>query len=163
MKSEKEKALERVLEIETTTRKLQEETASLRKIIESPETKTADPISDFNKEQDIYDHLKVSPCHDVLNIAGFDAEQIKVVKALIKKMRFCEAYNGRKKLLITDRRYYNWYVNTAGAGLVFGSSNYNDDYALLNSPSRLSFFKDEHRADALKKFPELDLDIIDLK
>lgn len=162
MQSEKQKALERVAEIEATTKKLQDETASLRKIIESPEDKT-DPLEKFNKVQDIYSHLKVNPEQDVLNIAGFDAEQIKVVKAVIKKMRVCEAYNGRKKLLITDRRYYNWYINRAGSGLVFHNSSYDDGYADLTSASRLSFGKDEHRKDALLKFPELDLDIIDLK
>jgi hypothetical protein len=122
-------------------------------------------VSDeINNINDIYKKLNCNPDKDVLNIDGFDEGQTNVIRAIIKKMRVCEVYNGAKKLTFQNQRWYNWYKKgSAGAGLVFLSSGYGGGRAVAGSAARLSLKDQKSLDDVRKKFPELDLDIIDLK
>ena len=154
-----------VMDEATASRLYPSATGEFKELLEKNFSKDA-LTNPQNPYKDVCDKLGVSddPATIKLEIPGFDEGQLKVVRAVIKKMRVCEAYNGRKKLLITDKRFYNWYVrSSAGAGLVFYDSYCNDGNAHLYSAARLSFGTQAHLDDARKKFPDLDLDIIDLK
>lgn len=136
----------------------------VKTLLESIYGKEAFKTQELNHEKDIYKKLGCDPEKDSIVIDCFDEDQLKVVRAFVKKMRVCEAYNGSKKLKLSDKRYYNWYYkNSASSGLVFDISHYCDDYADLSSASRLSFADKKSLDDARAKFPDLDLDIIDLE
>lgn len=121
-------------------------------------------FSSIKSDLDVYATLKCDPRKDLISIDGFDEEQTDMVKAVIKKMRVCEAINGRKKLLQSEKRWFNWYrKGSSGSGLDFYCSHYTVDYAFLSSAARLSFFSEEALRHARENFPELDLNIIDLK
>lgn len=157
MKQETQDYQQRIAELEQTIEANKKEIETLRK------QNSTNPIEKFQSERDIYTHLGVDPSKDSISIDGFDDGQINVLKAVIKKMRFCEAYNGRKKLTLDDKRHYNWYYRSSpGSGLVFHHSLCNDDHATLISASRLSFSSEKHLRHARENFPELDLNIIDL-
>lgn len=123
-----------------------------------------DVTQEINDIKDIYKKLGVNPDNDTIKVDGFDEGQLKVVKALIAKMRICEVYNGAKKLNRGDKRWYHWFrLSSSGSGLVFGSSLYNGGDAYTSSASRLSFREEKFLKDFLSKFQNIDEDIIDLR
>jgi hypothetical protein len=111
----------------------------------------------------LYKHLKVDPKKDVINIQGFDKEDTKVLENLVTRMRVCKAYNENRVPKRGNKRYYPYhYLNSAGAGLVFGNSAYNDVVAHSGSAARLSFLTKEGSDNYAKNFLNVEENIISL-
>ena len=124
--------------------------------------KITDKIQNY---EDICDALGVD-CDDdslVVKVPGFGKEEIKVIKAFIKKMRIAKVYNEGWLPKIGENRYYPVVVFSAGSGFVFVNARYNSSIALAASASRLCFKNAEFAKDACEKFIDIENELIDLK
>lgn len=114
--------------------------------------------------QDVCDILGVDDSDESIKIEvpGFDRDQINIVRAVIKKLRVVEVYNGKKKISRGENRWYPWYRLASGSGLDFNASGYSGDLADTSSAARLAFLSEHTMLDFVKKFKYLDEQIIDL-
>lgn len=111
----------------------------------------------------VYKHLKVNPKKDIINIDGFNIDDLKVVINIIKRMRICKVYNENKLPTKSDYRYYPWhYVKASGSGLDFRGSCYNSDGADASSAARLSFLKKLSSDSYAKNFMDIEEGIVGL-
>ncbi len=122
-----------------------------------------------NSYKDVCDELGVSD-NDVtlkIEVPGFCAEEIKVVKALIKKMRISKVYNKGILPKKGDNRYYYWHQlsNSSPSGLVFNYTHYDHDRADAASAAHLSFLarEDAKSVGEKKDFQQIDADFYALR
>lgn len=154
MSLDKEEALKRLAAAE-------HEVKELRKIIENASVIDPKNLPDYPAFCKV---LGVDSAESSikLDVPGFDAGQIKFLHAIIKDMRIKEVYNGAKKLTCKDKRWYDWFRFSSGAGLVFHCSTYDVDYAHTGSAARLALKSEQDLIDYRKKFQYIQEAIIDL-
>ena len=110
---------------------------------------------------DVLDIWNVSASDDDVKVKGFNEEENKLIKNLIKKIRTVKVYNEGKVPKRGDRRYYPYY--DVSSGFVFYSSSYGVSLASTSSASRLAFINEELTRDYAKKFSDIEENIIDVK
>lgn len=136
---------------------LDKESAELRRIIEAPISIT-DRVKDYS---DIMELSGTDVTDDVVRIKGFNDDENKVVSAFIKKMRIVKVYNQGWLPKRGDRRWYPYWA--VSSGFVFYYSFYDDAGAFTSSASHLSLKEKELCEDYVKKFKNIEEDLIDLK
>lgn len=111
----------------------------------------------------VYKKIGCDPKKDVLKIDKFDKEELAVVEGVIERIRIAKALRNGPALGRGVRRWFPYSIlSSAGAGLVFDSSTYDDDCAILSSSARLSF-QDKETSDAyFKNFKKTEEKIIGL-
>ena len=112
--------------------------------------------------KDICDELGVSDNDDTIKIEvpAFTSDEIKVVKAFIKKMRISKVY--RKGVLPKrgDRRYYYWHelIGSSPSGLRFSNTSSYGDRVSAGSAAHLSLLEEDDAKDVATKFMDIDAD-----
>lgn len=149
-------------ELENQLAESEKKSAELREQIEEKKQKNktkniCDEISDYS---DILKKLDADESKDIIVVDKFDESDINWLKEIIRKVRICKVYNGRLPKR-GDRRWHNWY--DISSGFVFYGTGYDVTGACTASSSRLCFLEKEHNNDFVKKFPDVDEAIIDVK
>ena len=140
---------------------LEKDAMELRKIIEDSDNTESINITDrVNNYDDILEISGVVSSDDEVKVKGFDEAENKVVKAFIKKMRTVKVYNQGWFPKKGDRRWYPWF--DVSSGFVFDSAGYDVTYASSGSASRLCLKDEKLTLDYVKKFIDIERDLIDL-
>lgn len=157
---------------------LQQELATANKAVEAAKAKAEAIQNKINKEAEknkpkslfdtittlpqVYKHLKVDPKKDIIKIAGFDKEDHEVLQNIVSRMRVAKVYNNGVVPQRGDERWYPWSRLASGAGLVFHTSFFVDDFACTGSAARLAFLSEEGSTKYFKNFKQVEEKIIGL-
>lgn len=123
--------------------------------------KPVDPLS-ITSYPAACDVLNVSSGDESIRIEvdGFSAEEINVLRNVAMKMRVCKVLNGGYRFKRGDKRWYSWY--DVSSGFVFDSTRDDDTFASTGSASRLCFLDAPRANHFVKHFKHIDEAIIDL-